>query len=79
MARAGHLCLTATITLNSRGMLCIYTSTSLLGPRQCLEAVDIHDLLDLVFANFTDLKSVPVDCGLVRSPFFEYSCLFASC
>jgi hypothetical protein len=35
----------------------IYTSTYLLDPWQRVEAVDIHNLLDLVFENFTDLKS----------------------
>jgi hypothetical protein len=43
----------------------IYTSTCLLGLRQCVEAVDSINLLDLVFANFSDLKLVPVDSGLV--------------
>jgi hypothetical protein len=43
----------------------IYTSTCLLGLKQCVEAVDSIKLLDLVFANFTDLKLVPVDSGLV--------------
>jgi hypothetical protein len=43
----------------------IYTSTCLLGLRQCIEAVDTLTMLDLVFANFTDLKSVPADSGLV--------------
>jgi hypothetical protein len=38
----------------------------LLGPRQCVEAVASHNFLDLVFANFTDLKSVPADSGLVK-------------
>jgi hypothetical protein len=44
----------------------IYTSTCLLGLRQCIEAVDRHNLLDLVFANFTDLKSVPAESVLVK-------------
>jgi hypothetical protein len=43
----------------------MYTSTCLLGLRQCVEAVDSINLLDLVFANFTDLKLVPVDSHLV--------------
>jgi hypothetical protein len=43
----------------------IYTSTCLLGPRQCAEAIDSLNMLDLVFANFTDLKSVPAHSGLV--------------
>jgi hypothetical protein len=43
----------------------IYTSTCLLGLRQCVEAVDSINMLGLVFANFTDLKLVPVDSGLV--------------
>jgi hypothetical protein len=43
----------------------IHTSTCLLGLRQCVEAVDTLNMLDLVFANFTDLKSVPADSGLV--------------
>jgi hypothetical protein len=44
----------------------IYTSTFFLGPRQCVEAADSHNLLDLVFANFSDLKPVPADSGLVK-------------
>jgi hypothetical protein len=43
----------------------IYTSTFLLQLRQCVEAVDSLNLLDIVFTNFTDLKSVPPDSGLV--------------
>jgi hypothetical protein len=43
----------------------IYTSTCLLGLRQCVEAIDTPSMLDLVFANFTDLKSVPAHSGLV--------------
>jgi hypothetical protein len=44
----------------------VCTFTCLLGLRQCVEAVDSHNLLDLVFANFTDLKPVPADFGLVK-------------
>jgi hypothetical protein len=44
----------------------IYTSTCLLGLRQCVEAVDSLNMLDLVFANFTDLKSLLADSGLVK-------------
>jgi hypothetical protein len=43
----------------------IYTSTSLLGLGQCVEAVDTLNMLDLVFANFTDLKSLRTDSGLI--------------
>jgi hypothetical protein len=43
----------------------IYTSTCLLGLRQGVEAVDSINMLDLVFANFTDVKLVPADSGLV--------------
>jgi hypothetical protein len=43
----------------------IYTSTCLLGLRQCVEAIDTPNMLDLVFANFTDLKTLPTDSGLV--------------
>jgi hypothetical protein len=43
----------------------IYTSTCLLGPRQCVEAFDTLNMLDLNFAIFTDLMSVPADSGLV--------------
>jgi hypothetical protein len=43
----------------------IYTSTCLLGLRQCVEGADSLDLLDLVFTNFTDLKSVPADSGFI--------------
>jgi hypothetical protein len=45
----------------------IYTSTCLLGLRQCVEAVDILNILDLAFANFTDLKSTPTDSGFVTA------------
>jgi hypothetical protein len=44
----------------------VYTSTSLLGLRLCVEGVDIHNLLDLVFTNFSDAKSVIADSGLVK-------------
>jgi hypothetical protein len=43
----------------------IYTSTCFLGLRQCTEDVDSPNLLDPFFVNFTDLKSVPADSGLV--------------
>jgi hypothetical protein len=43
----------------------IYSSTYFLGLRQCVEAVDSLNLLELVFANFTDLKSVPAYSGFV--------------
>jgi hypothetical protein len=47
-----------------------------LGLSQCVESVDSYNLLDLVCDNFTDLNSIPVDCGLVKpdnvSPCFEY-------
>jgi hypothetical protein len=42
-----------------------YTSTSLLGLRQCVEAGDSVNTLDLLFANFSNLKLVPADSGLV--------------
>jgi hypothetical protein len=42
----------------------IYTSIFLLGPRQCVEAVDG---INMLFANFTDLKLVPADSGFVTS------------
>jgi hypothetical protein len=38
----------------------IYTSTCLLVLSRCVEAVDTRKMLDLVIANFTELKSVPV-------------------
>jgi hypothetical protein len=44
----------------------IYTSTCFLGFRQCVKAVDSHNLLDLVFDNFSDLKPDPADSGLVK-------------
>jgi hypothetical protein len=43
----------------------IYTSICLLGLRQCVGAVDSHNMLDLVFANFTNFKLVPADSGFV--------------
>jgi hypothetical protein len=43
----------------------IYTPTNLLGLRQCVEAVDSVNMFDLVITNFTNLKLVPVDSGLV--------------
>lgn len=49
----------------------VYTSTCLLGLRQCFEPVDSHNFLDLVFANFTDVKSVPANFGLV-SPYIYH-------
>ncbi|PNF21153.1 hypothetical protein B7P43_G05118, partial [Cryptotermes secundus] len=49
----------------------IYTSTCFLGLRQCVEAVDTANMLDLVFANFTDLKSVPADSGLVATDIYH--------
>jgi hypothetical protein len=53
----------------------IYTSTYLLGLRKCAEAVDSLNIIDLVFANFTDVKSVPADSGL-DTPDFLYITLF---
>jgi hypothetical protein len=49
----------------------IYTSTYLLGLRQCVEAVDSLNMLDLVSANFSDLKSVPADFGLVTPDIYH--------
>jgi hypothetical protein len=43
-----------------------YTSTCL-QLSQYVEAVVIHNLLDLVLPNFADLKCIPADCGLVTS------------
>jgi hypothetical protein len=50
---------------SSLRMDAVYTSTRLLGIRQCVEAVDIINMLDIVFANFTNLKLLPADSGLV--------------
>jgi hypothetical protein len=44
----------------------MYTSTRLLGLRQCVAAVESHSLLGLVFVNFSDLKSVPAYSRLVK-------------
>jgi hypothetical protein len=52
--RVGHLYLNAIIILNSRGML--YTPPHVF---LASEAADNLNMLDLVFVNFTDLKSVP--------------------
>ncbi|PNF36765.1 hypothetical protein B7P43_G11156, partial [Cryptotermes secundus] len=41
----------------------ICPTTYFLGLRQCVEAVDNLNVLDLVFANFADLKSAPADSG----------------
>jgi hypothetical protein len=49
----------------------IYPSTCLLGLRQCVEAVDALNMLDLVFANFTDPKSVPANSGLVAPDLYH--------
>jgi hypothetical protein len=49
-----------------------YTSTCLLGLRQCIEAVDSLNILELLSANFTDLKSVPYDSGLVTPDIHVY-------
>jgi hypothetical protein len=38
----------------------------ILGLRQCVEAVDSLNMVDLVFANFTYLKSLPANSGLVK-------------
>jgi hypothetical protein len=38
----------------------------LYGLGQCVEAVGSHNLPDLVFASFTDLKTVPADSGFVK-------------
>jgi hypothetical protein len=43
----------------------MYTFTCLLALRQCTEAADTLNMLDLVFVNVTDLKSAPVNPGLV--------------
>jgi hypothetical protein len=61
---AGLFCLNATVIINSKGVL--YSHPRFLGIMQSVETVDNHNLLDLVFANFTDLKSVPADSGLVK-------------
>jgi hypothetical protein len=63
--RAGNLCVTATLILNSGGLL--YTSPRFLGLGQCVQAVNNHNLLDLVFGNFADLKPAPADSGLVKT------------
>jgi hypothetical protein len=47
--RLGHFYLNVTIVLSSRGML--YTPPHLLGLRQCIEAVDSINMLDLDFVN----------------------------
>jgi hypothetical protein len=44
----------------------MYTSTCLLGLRYCVEALNSHNWLKLIFANFTDLKSLPADSGFVK-------------
>jgi hypothetical protein len=44
----------------------ILNSTCFLGLRQSIEVIDNLILLDLVFANFTDLNSVPADSSLVK-------------
>jgi hypothetical protein len=58
----GQLYLNATIILNSKRML--YASP--LGLKQCVEATDSRNLLHLVVANFTDLKSVTADSGFAK-------------
>jgi hypothetical protein len=47
-------------------LIILYSSTCLLDLRQSVEAVDSLNLLGLVFANFTDLKSLPANFGLVK-------------
>jgi hypothetical protein len=49
----------------------IYTFTCRLGRRQCIETVHKLNLLELVFANFTDLKSVPDDSHLVKPDIYH--------
>jgi hypothetical protein len=44
----------------------MYTSACLLGLGQLIEAADSPNLLDLVFANFSDLASAPADFGLIK-------------
>jgi hypothetical protein len=44
-----------------------YTSTCLLGLRKCVEIIDTPNMLDLDFANFTDLNSVSADSDFVTS------------
>jgi hypothetical protein len=51
----------------------MYTFTCLLGLRQCVEAVDSSNILEVVFANFTDLKFVPANSGLVMSDTYHRS------
>jgi hypothetical protein len=51
--RAGHLYLNATIILTQGNA--IYTSKRFLGLRQCVD-VNSPNMLDLAFANFTDLS-----------------------
>jgi hypothetical protein len=43
----------------------IFTSTCLLDLRQCVEATDSRNMLDLVFANFAAIQAVPATSGLV--------------
>jgi hypothetical protein len=43
----------------------IYTSRCFLGLRQYVEAVVTLNMIDLIFAHFTDIKSVPTHSGLV--------------
>jgi hypothetical protein len=50
----------------------IYTSTCLLDLRQCVEAIDTPNMLDLIFANFTDLKSVTADSPLSIGVFLTH-------
>jgi hypothetical protein len=50
----------------------INTSTYLLGLRQCVEAVDSINMIDLVFANFSDLKLVSADSGLVTPDIYHH-------
>ncbi|PNF41595.1 hypothetical protein B7P43_G11563 [Cryptotermes secundus] len=49
----------------------IYTSTCFLGLWQCVEAVDIINMFDPVFANFTQLKYVAADSGLVAPDIYH--------
>jgi hypothetical protein len=65
--RAGHLCVTATNVINIRAMLCS-PYTYLPGFSWCVEAVGNHNMLDLLFANFTDRKPVPVKPDIYQPP-----------
>jgi hypothetical protein len=61
----GRLYLTASFILKSWGMLNTPPHV-FFGLGSVCEGVDSHNLLDVIFANFTDLKSVPANFGVVK-------------